>query len=285
MPDENVERVNMNWPNGLKDRVKAYAGARGLTEFTVTAVEVRLVDENRVQALESEVSELRYLVQLLADRYVMGGDHENREAFLMELTLPTWLSTEGWPENLARQVPREHVPLPAAEPVTEERVPSLPPAPVGQPTSEPDVPDNLEVAQEEMVEATAPQDEDLHKPMFMTGGEAEGAAPAGDMFERLRAKAAEKGIDVSGAGLVPASKVKAPPTTFHFTGPTELVGLCGEAGSTTNTLDYVTCEQCKAKAVEPTDVVHESGEAFVEHLEKVSAAPVARSLDDIDVDF
>ena len=285
MAEEKHERVNMNWPPGLKDRIREHAGARGVTEFVVTACEVRLVDEDRVKTLEKEVDELRYLAQLLADRYVMGGDHEDREAFLMEVDLPSWMSTDGWPANLAKQVIREHVPLP---PTPEERIPSPPPPVVGQgePTPEPDPGPEVE-------------DDDLHRPMALTKPKEPLFEEGGSsLFSRVAEVAARKGIDMSGAGLVPASQIQAPIHNHSWFRNEDGELQCG-CGMWIDTSDKETypngiVRSLDGSAAEGVDAPEAEVGAGVEVVpeptpEPVAAAPASapttRALDDFDVDF
>lgn len=297
MAEEKHERVNMNWPPGLKDRIREHAGARGVTEFVVTACEVRLVDEDRVKTLEKEVDELRYLAQLLADRYVMGGDHEDREAFLMEVDLPSWMSTEGWPANLAKQVIREHVPLP---PTPEERVPSPPPPVVGQAA------DEVRLSVEDVVGQDEPEfeeDEDLHRPMALTKPKAQAdeapkeiafdAGPGNDLFNRVAEVAAQKGIDMSAAGLVPASQIQAPVHNHSWFRNEDDELQCG-CGMWIDTSDKETYpngivrgpDGAAAVGVEAPEA-DEAPQPEPEPESEPTPAPAlaTRALDDFDVDF
>lgn len=281
------DRVNMNWPLGLKDRVAELVGSRGVTKFTVEAVETRLAGEDRVRILEKDLDELKWLCQLLADRYAMGGEHDDRRAQLMEVELPAWLRTDGWPEDLAKLVPRRES-VPEVIDADVERVPTQPPAPIGIPQEKIDElsrrsdvapgpyteadlsAPSYAVAQQVTVSASEPF---AHAPgcmldtdhggtcvvrhAFVRSAEgsgkvcmAEGCAEgpdaevhqlearqvAGEMptnnipkptegtpvqkpltpglsdsfLARVQAKAAEKGLDISGTGLVPASTVATP---------------------------------------------------------------------------
>lgn len=285
--DKKVDRVNMNWPLGLKDQVVALTGPRGVTKFVVEAVETRLTGEDRVKNLQKEVDELRYFTQLVLDRYVMGGDHENRESFLMELDLPAWLRSDGWPSELAKLIPRKD---PVAEPVGEsdestERVPTQPPAPIGVPPLAVEQPEG-EVTVTEIEGTTLPPYtvEDLHAPSYAVAREVQAGEPfahaagcmldtdhggtckvphafvhsaegsgkvcmaddcaegpdaevhqvetpvqndgetpvqngdspsrptgvSDDFLARVQRKAQEKGLDISGAGLKPASTIETP---------------------------------------------------------------------------
>lgn len=344
------DRVNMNWPIGLKDRVVEITGARGVTQFAIEAVEQRLSSEDRAQLLEKEINELRYFSQLVLDRYVMGGDHENREAFLMELDLPAWLRTEGWPSDLAKLVP---VLDPISTPVLSEgqRVPTQPPAPItGEPKQEysdadlrapsyvvagtPKAGKSPMPASPEVLEAMngaifVPGRHDFVRSaegsgkVCMADGCAEGpdhevhtgvqtpvetpaaaplgrdnpsyVAPSDDFLARVQAKAAEKGIDVSGAGLVPASRVatpEKPPVHNHAWVRHDDKRLHCDCGAV---IDEPTAEHPAGivrEPVEPTswdppaEVPTEPAPVLDVPAEvPTPVAPPARSLDEFDVDF
>lgn len=310
------DRVNMNWPLGLKERVSEHVGARGLTEFVVGAVETRLVDEDRVKTLEKEVDELRYLAQLLADRYVMGGDHENRETFLMEVDLPSWIRTEGWPTDLAKQVQKDHIP--------EVHTPK-PPAPViGQPTKEyteaelhapsyavaaresgkspmPASPEVLEAAGEQMItpggspagtytteaiqtpveepEPAAPLGRD--NPVY--------AAPSESFLAKVQAKAAERGIDFAGTDLKPASAIQAPakpPVHNHSWIRDDQGELHCDCGAFIDESDGPPGIVREAGYVRPTwEVPTEPAPELEVPAEAPTPVVSERSLDDFDVDF
>jgi len=301
-----TERVNMNWPTGLKERVRELVGTRGLTGFVVEAVETRLSGEDRVKSLEKEVDELRYLAQLLADRYVMGGDHEDREAFLMELELPTWLRTDGWPTNLARQVPKPdappvHVPKPPAPVVgqapsaekeyTEEelRRPSYEvarreagksPAP-----ADPEIveavdtidPDRAEGPTDEDWAQAAQEREEAERPAPMGRDNPAYEAPSDDFLARVQAKAAEKGIDLGGAGLKTASSLEQPHNhAFERTEDGNLRCACGTVIDQSTTPPTLT---------QKAEVTSEPAPAL--EVPSVDATPVApaRTLDNFEVDF
>lgn len=113
---ETLERVSMQWPAELKAQVRERVGARGLTEFVIEAVETHLAggsSREQAQAEAQEINELKWLAQQLADRAAMGGSNEERRSSLMELELPEWLSTAGWPvdiANLVRPAPLKECP-------------------------------------------------------------------------------------------------------------------------------------------------------------------------------
>ena len=106
----------------------------------------------------------------------MGGDADKRLQGLMELQLPEWIETAGWPKDMAARVRPEAV------------VPEPEPAP-----------------------APAAKEEPAEKPSAL----AEAAAPeikavGDDMLAKVMAKAKEKGVDLADIGLKPASEVQAP---------------------------------------------------------------------------
>lgn len=183
------ERVHMVLPEGMKERIRK-AGRGTLTAFITEACEERLTGLGSLRELEREVDHLRYLVQALADRYAVGGDKEDREAFLMEVDLPSWVVTEGWPRHLARQVLKEDEtgrrPKPSAKPVLIDR--------------------GGKAAEEERTPTP---------PAFTTTQEpVQAQPPAGskgaDLFERVSQVASEKGLDLSASGLRPASEIPKP---------------------------------------------------------------------------
>lgn len=236
MTEKDTARVNMNWPAALKERVTEAVGQRGLTTFAVAAVEEKLssIDaqkrlEGEVEGLRKEIDETRYLAQLLADRFVMSDD---RRSALMEVDLPSWLETNGWPDELAALVPKVDPEIAAAYDVPPDQIDQIDPEAVDLVTPSTGV--------EEPVE-----DEDLHRPMFMTG-RAEPDQPQGepdpavgitdeerqalelphdtqgdDLLERIRAKAAEKGLDIDQARLKPASQIPTPQRDKEADSPTD----------------------------------------------------------------
>lgn len=214
-------RVTQNWPTELKEAVEAVAGKRGGTEFTLAAVRDRLSSSDRLLELDQELNDARYLCQLLADRYAMGGTAADRESALMEVELPSWLDTKGWPEALAKQVAKPVAPKP--QPVVQP-----PPATVqvdlnGEP-EKPAAPERIPCPyhkQGQQCEHEARHKGKHHAGDLEWGEETQtladraerqvGEMPAGDaLLARVQAKAAEKGIDLGGAGLVPASTIEQP---------------------------------------------------------------------------
>jgi hypothetical protein len=203
-------RVNMIWPKDLKDRVTDKNGPRGLTEFTLEAVEVALQGgADELKRLEKELNETKHLAQLLADRIVMGGSSVDRLEAFMELELPTWLDTSGWPSEMAKRVPTE--------------LPELPPAVVDEPGPvdaeeafvEPEEPtdwiNDPETTPEEKIEKF----EEL-EPQVTTGPPSGDELPddffekkvgAGDLFARVMEKT---GNDPLMNSLKPASEIPQP---------------------------------------------------------------------------
>lgn len=134
----------MVWPAELKDRVRDKVGSRGLTEFVTEAVDLHLRGgADALAALEKELNETKNLAQLLADRTVMGGSNVDRLEAFMELELPSWMDTSGWPSEFAKRVHPEtaeefDAKLEAGEPVV--LLPELPPEVVrDEPTPQPEV--------------------------------------------------------------------------------------------------------------------------------------------------
>lgn len=108
--EETTERVTMVWPKTLKKQVRDKVGPRGLTEFALDAVAIHLQGgAETVKSLEIELNSTKHLVQLLADRIAMGGDSVERLSAMMELELPHWLDTTGWPNEYAKLVKPELV--------------------------------------------------------------------------------------------------------------------------------------------------------------------------------
>lgn len=224
MAAEDKKRVAMYWPAELQERVREKVGQRGLTEFTLQAVRAKL-GEPEPTVDEGQLNEAQEVAQRLADALAMGGDYEDRQSQLRLMELPAWISTEGWPDDLAGIVPLEE---PVAEPITHEVAPEAEeveqePDPAPE-EAEPEIPQH-------------PTDSDLHKPMFMSGRDqgmtdvptpiAPVGSKADDLLDRIKAKAAEKGVDVSGLKLKPASEVEQPepkpePEPIDVTGLVEL---------------------------------------------------------------
>lgn len=106
--DKPNERVTMEWPKELKAQVRDKVGPRGLTEFTIEAVNIHLSGTNeRIKEQELELNSTKHLVQLLADRLAMGGDPVDRLSSMMEIDLPAWIDTTGWPNEYAKLVKPE----------------------------------------------------------------------------------------------------------------------------------------------------------------------------------
>jgi hypothetical protein len=167
----------MVWPKSLKERVRDQVGSRGLTEFVLEAVEAHLDEGARaaIQQAGKEVNQLKWLVQQLADRVAMGGDSDKRLSGLMELELPEWIETKGWPRDMAQRVRPEPV--------------QLEPAPD---------PDKVVVA--EKVERPKPV-EPAPEPKKVS---------ADDLLSKVMAKAQQKGVALADIGLKPASEIERP---------------------------------------------------------------------------
>lgn len=216
------KRVSMEWPADLKEQVREVVGSRGLTDFTVQAVRTRLADRPENQDLHKELNETRDLTQRLADAIVRFGGDEDPLSRIVELELPAWIDTTGWPEAYVQAVriedpTPEPVGVQAEKPFHEQR------AEHGlEPVDVPTCPKHPEVA-------IAPggfcgkcglDDEDLHSPMFMTGKKPPAETPpvttpdlphdrqgGNSLLDRVREKALEKGVDIDGANLKPASSL------------------------------------------------------------------------------
>jgi hypothetical protein len=178
-------RVSMLWPETLKEKVRDRVGSRGLTDFTIEAVEAKLGIHDAHRADSKELSEVKDLAQRLADALALGGDYEDRVSTLRLLEPPAWLQTIGWPEELAAVVkPEDSTPEPVDEP-------------------EPDSQHKTERPVED-VELPAIGDPDTilsDPPRGVT---------TGDLLARIQAKAAEKGVDLSGIDLKAASSIDPP---------------------------------------------------------------------------
>lgn len=106
-----TERATMVWPKDLKNRVRDKVGPRGLTDYTVAAVERHLQDSDQLDELTLELNQSKALIQLLADRLAMGLDV--RHEAVMEIDLPEWLDTTGWLPEYAALVRPSSTPVEA----------------------------------------------------------------------------------------------------------------------------------------------------------------------------
>jgi hypothetical protein len=210
-----TQRVTMLWPSELKEQVRDKAGQRGMTVFTVEAVRARLTVTDDLEQAKKELAKTQYLAQLLADRVAMGGDAQDRREAMMEVELPSWIQTDGWPKEIADLVKPEPAPEPVKPVVT-----IVPPkeAPVAKP--EPD--ERPEPAVETPVET----------PALPHGGH----SAKGDLMERVRAKQKELGLvsdeDMrESLGLMkPASELKKPvPKPAIPTEPAPELGVPADA--------------------------------------------------------
>lgn len=220
---EPTTRVAMLWPVELKDAVREEVGPRGLTDFTLEAVRAKLGVHDAHKEDSKELNEVRFLAQRLADAIALGGDYEDRAETLRLMELPAWIRTDGWASDLAAIVqPEDSTP----EPVVEPDLPSL--ADIDE-MNEPEVMETKPCPywhQDQQCELPS-RHEGAHHAGELTWGEpapdlpAVGdpgtivseppSAPKGDLAERVRQKALEKGVDLSGIDLKPASKVETPP--------------------------------------------------------------------------
>lgn len=192
MPD-NTSRVSMLWPESLKEKVRDRVGSRGLTVFTIEAVEAKLGIHDSHKADAKELNEVKDLAQRLADALAMGGDYEDRASALRLLELPAWIQTVGWPDQLAAIVkPEDSTP----EPVEPEPEPIVATSPEEAESS--DSNDNI-VESSELPAVGDPGTVRSTPP---------GESKASDLLERIRGKATEKGVDLSGVELKPASSIE-----------------------------------------------------------------------------
>lgn len=108
---ENV-RVAMEWPKELKESVREKVGPRGLTEFVLDAVNVRLNDGAALDS-KAEVREAREVAQKLAS--LVMSDSVDKTLTLTSMHRPGWLDTSSWPivdETKPEPVAPEPVKLP-----------------------------------------------------------------------------------------------------------------------------------------------------------------------------
>jgi len=180
--EKETARVAMEWPVDLKDQVREKVGPRGLTDFTIDAVRAKLATHTAHQAAVEELEEVKFLAQQLADAIALGGDYEDTAETLRLFDLPSWIETTGWSDELVAIVRDEDDYRPAhppdrgpIRPVEDHELPA-----VGDPGT---------------VRSAPP------------------VAPKGDLLERVRNKAREKGVDLSGVDLRPATEIEAPPAT------------------------------------------------------------------------
>lgn len=248
MPEQRVsdkattERVAMYWPIELKGRVRETAGDRGLTKFVIAAVEAKLGTRDEHQVDVKELGEARSLVQSLADAIVRFGDYEDPYERLLEIGLPSWVDTTGWPAELASTVPADDsTPEPVKEP---ERVET--------PTAD-QVEANPDDGPDEEREYS---DEDLRRPLFMTGDKADKVEDLphdqqGDnLLERLQAKGLIKPaseVIVKDAPAEESEQPSIPESTVEVPEPEAAVGAsAAELGAAAEP----TCPKCGGPLVQ-----------------------------------
>lgn len=213
--DEKVEteRVVMLWPKALKEQVRETAGKRGITEFTLKAVNVHLGIDADLEHSDRLLNETRHFAQQLADQLVLGGGTDERLQFLMELEFPTWVSTQGWPAAYAERV-RPPVPVAAPEPaqVTVSAVvppKERPPGTAGFSTMAHPKPESLPTVTEEQAEQLAeipPEEVPVFKPIEDLPHDT--GAGRDDLFAKVMAKTGGALADVP--GLTVASAIPKP---------------------------------------------------------------------------
>lgn len=197
-----ADRVSMQWPKPLKAEVRERVGARGLTEFVLDAVRLHLDGgAQRAQTDAQEINELKWLVQQLADRVAIGGDADVRKSGLMELELPAWIDTSGWPADMAALVK-----VPVASPVSDE--PERQECPQHAKTFHvvggecPKCREERRAQEREAEEGPAPV-APLDLPHDTQGGSTA-------LLDKVLAKAREKGVELADIGLKPASTIQPP---------------------------------------------------------------------------
>lgn len=192
MTDEKpaTSRVAMEWPIELKEAVREAAGPRGLTDFAIEAVRAKLGTYDVHKENSEELNEVRFLAQRLADVIALGGDYEDPAETLRLLELPAWIDTTGWPDKLKAVVKDED-----------------------EWDGDDYMPERTELDEYEFVPSERRPVEDVELPAVGDPGTIRSeppVAPKGDLLERLRTKAQEKGVDLSGVDLKPASEIERP---------------------------------------------------------------------------
>jgi hypothetical protein len=201
---DETERVTMVWPKALKDQVRDKAGQGGMTEWVMEAARIHLGVSGDLDATTVELNQAKHLVQLLADRLVMGGEHDDRLQALMEVELPEWIDVTGWPAPMAALVKPEAPTAPAiGDPVTvTEVVPAKTPPPAVE-----SVPESGE----------APSEVPVQTPVDLPHDKQSGDRD--DLFAKVMKKTGGKLEGVP--GLKVASEVEPPPEPAPVDGPIE----------------------------------------------------------------
>lgn len=209
--EEATERVTMVWPKDLKDEVRDKAGQRGMTDFIMEATRLHLGVSADLDATTTQLNEAKHLVQLLADRLVMGGEHDDRLQALMELELPAWIDTTGWPTPMAELV---HPEVPTAplvgDPVTVTHAPPKTPPPAVDELPEPGE------AQPPVPDKPEPSAPEVSTPVDLPHDK---QGPRDDLFAKVMAKTGGKLADVP--GLKVAADVEPPAEKAPVDGPIE----------------------------------------------------------------
>lgn len=214
---EEYDRVNMQWPAGLKEVVRKRVGPRGLTEFVVDAVQIHLTQDGYAGVAE-DLRLARQLAQRLANTLVTMNDPTARMSFLMNVEFPEWIDTSQWPPELVRRLnesgDQEAVPEPDPEPIVEKPVPVDPAAEVPQLAQIHEVrlervedPDPTEAPAEKEPESGKP--DPLIQPLDLPHD-----ANSDDLFSRLKGSGALKS-----ASEIPKPAPKAPAAEEPVPGP------------------------------------------------------------------
>lgn len=224
--EEETARVSMYWPKDLKDAVREKGGPRNITEFTIEAVRIHLEKDPDIAELHEQLNQAKYTVQLLADRLVMGGEHSDRMQALLEVELPDYLDTTGWPPAFAERVR----PVPSMKPVTIHEDAEAFVAHLDKIARDDDPIDPAEIEPEVKVVETIPAQasammEKAESPRTKELLDAVSSGGEDDFFSKIMSKT---GQDLSGVpGLKPASALKQPEAKPV---PTPVENLCPKCG-------------------------------------------------------
>ena len=204
---EGFTRVSMLLPTPLKDKARAIGGERGMTRVVINALTYYL-NTNPVAVgegveLEKDYERNRYFAQELMDLIAISETHEEIMDGFSEIEVPLWITTDGWSNRVSSRVKW----APEAPKKAKDWI------------EDPDITPEDKVARFEALgpETLGPDPEvedgvEIPEPVVTPKSEVFKAAAAGssDLLERIKAKAAEKGVDVDAANLVPASQIAQP---------------------------------------------------------------------------
>ena len=150
MTDE-LSRVSMLWPTELKAKVQEEVGSRGLTEFTLTAVQAAFDGGLADRDLQRQIGEARFVAQVFADAFATRGSRSFeemiQEVYVEIGDLPAWIESTGWPtpnvrqnQNLAtapKSDPQDSHTAPTTAPTAKQEEPEEQPEPVAPVTEVP----------------------------------------------------------------------------------------------------------------------------------------------------